>query len=109
MKTDNKPSHGSGINLKKAIKLLVGAYFLQKSKMLFRGVRIFSKEPEACTVIRETLLASKKVVEWEHERDVTKPLSFPKVPFHMIADCGPESFNMPFPYIFKFEDNPYGG
>jgi len=108
MKTDNKPSYGSGINLKKAIKLLVGAYFLQKSKMLFRGVRIFSKEPEACTVIRETLLATKKVAEWEHERDVTKPLSFPMVPFHMIADCGPESFNMPFPYTFKFEENPMG-
>ena len=42
------------------------------------------------------------------ERDVTKPLSFPNVPFDMIADCGPESFNMPFPYTFKFEDNPMG-
>ena len=108
MKTENKKPHDSGINVKKAFMLLVGAYFLQKSKKEFRGVHIFSKEPEACTVIRETLLATKKVAEWEHERDVTKPQSFPIVPFYMIADCGSESFNMPFPYKFTFEENPMG-
>ena len=107
MKTDHKSSdHGSGINFKKAIMFLLGAYFLPSIEKMFRGVHIFTKEPEACTVMRETLLATQKVANWNYERDVTKPMSFPKVPFHMIADCGSASFQMPFPYTFKFEENP---
>ena len=105
--THTKPYHDSGINLKKAAMLAFGAcFFLKNSKNMFNGIRIFSKEPEACTVMRETLLATKKVDSWAHERDVTKPMSFPRMPFHLIEECGLESFNMPFPYTFRFEENP---
>lgn len=69
-------------------------------------VALKPKSPAACNVIRETLLATMKVSRHQYKSiDPTEPLSFPEIPFNLIEQCGTESFDMPFPFTFTFEED----
>jgi len=83
---------------------LAGYFVTCKLPKIIGPVRIFSSEPGACSVIRETLLATQKVANWQQRNDPATPLELPKIPFNLIEDCGRESFNMPFPYTFKWSE-----
>lgn len=64
------------------------------------------KEPPACTVMRGVLLASQKANDLMLEKDPSTPGTFPKIPLQMVLDCGARSWRMPYPYTFKFMDDP---
>ena len=90
----------NAINMKQAIKVgIFGILALKAGKALFHG-----KEPVACTTMRESLLATQKVAEWEFDKDPSVARSFPEMPFDLIKECGAESFKMPFPYVFTFDE-----
>ena len=74
------------------------------SKMVLR--RMQGPEPAACTVLRNTLLTTKKVDSWMMEKEPTKSYDVPHIPFQVIKDCGARSFKMPYAYKFTFLENP---
>lgn len=63
-------------------------------------------EPLACTTMRDILLSSKKANDIMLEKDPSVPGVFPKIPLEMVKDCGARSWRMPYPYTFKFMDDP---
>ena len=67
---------------------------------------LMTKEPLACTVMREVLLSSNKANEIMLEKDPSTPGTFPKIPLQMVLDCGSKSWRMPYPYTFKVMDEP---
>ena len=70
---------------------------------------LMTNEPLACTVMREVLISSKKANDIMLENDPSTPGTFPKIPLQMILDCGAKSWRMPYPYTFKFMDEPIDG
>lgn len=74
------------------------------SKMALK--RMQGPEPAACTVLRNTLLTTKKVDSWMMEKEPTKSYDIPHIPFQVIKDCGWRSFKMPYAYKFTFLENP---
>jgi len=65
-------------------------------------------EPAACTVLRNTLLTTKKIDSWMMEKEPTKEYDIPHIPFQVIKDCGWRSFKMPYAYKFTFLPEPIG-
>lgn len=63
-------------------------------------------EPAACTVLRNTLLTTKKIDSWMMEKEPTKQYDIPHIPFQVIKDCGWRSFKMPYAYKFTFLEEP---
>ena len=63
-------------------------------------------EPLACTTTRDIPLPSKKANDIMLEKDPSVPGVFPKIPLEMVKDCGARSWRMPYPYTFKFMDDP---
>ena len=97
----------NGVSIKTALLGAVAGYFVTcKLPKVIGPIGLYFSEPGACSVMRETLLATHKIAKVQYKGDPTEPLEFPKIPFSLIEECGPESFNMPFPYTFKWtEDN----
>ena len=56
--------------------------------------------------MRDVLLASQKANDLMLEKDPSTPGTFPKIPLQMVLDCGARSWRMPYPYTFKFMDDP---
>lgn len=98
-----KKEETSASPVKKAVLIVFGAVVAKQAI----NIAFPSKESVACKVIRDALTATKKVTEYQYDKiDPKTPLKFPEIPFDLIQECGPESFNMPFPFLFTFEENP---
>jgi len=72
---------------------------------------LMAREPAnpACQALRETLKNHFKVHGWYRPTNADgnpKPMRFPRIPTSVISACGADSFQMEYPFTFRFDDNP---